>query len=356
MALLVWWAPLVSARLAVESLWVGNQRSKPPAWLQRLHQVLSRDSKPNAAKAVAKRRAAQGEVIYMTFVGAAFVRLTLAAHLLDGARAAQSASMDQDANDMSPFLLVCMASWILAWAPLAYLAANRGRFVFVAWWPILPVWPVLYALQNGPKALDWVIKRWKWILIASVLCFICAGALAAIISSLAAFDAIGNFMDMVISGRMFALLATGWITGWMFLKWIDFRTLRALSVELPAELNAERFLAILGSLRLNSGRAAFLRMVKSKNALTPAHAGAVIALAAAIEGIQADGISHEFERWHAEHKVQKRIALAQWSSEVLDEILALRESLQAAELRASNFPVPAHEHPSPSPGLGIPGT
>ena len=48
---------------------------------------------------------------------------------------------------------LAIAALLSVWTPFALFAARTGEFVSLPWWPLMPVWPVLYIFRNLRKLL-----------------------------------------------------------------------------------------------------------------------------------------------------------------------------------------------------------
>jgi len=76
-------------------------------------------------------------------------------------------------NTHELYLGLILILWVYAsvWAPFAVLAAKYGEFVRVLWWPLLPIWPILYISHNPRNRLREffrALRRRKWMLLAQL--------------------------------------------------------------------------------------------------------------------------------------------------------------------------------------------
>ncbi len=59
------------------------------------------------------------------------------------------------------------------WAPMALLSARTGQFKRLPWWPIMPLWPLLYlvahAKTNVVITLAYLKRRWKILLLVTLI-------------------------------------------------------------------------------------------------------------------------------------------------------------------------------------------
>jgi hypothetical protein len=61
------------------------------------------------------------------------------------------------------YLIFVVATYVYAsmWAPFSVLAAASGEFVFPLWWPLMPVWPLLYLSRKTEARLKELVLMAK---------------------------------------------------------------------------------------------------------------------------------------------------------------------------------------------------
>jgi energy-coupling factor transporter ATP-binding protein EcfA2 len=250
-------------------------------------------------------------------------------------------------------LISAAVVFTISWAPFAQIAAASGQLCEIAWWPLLPLFPILYAIYNPRTiitALGMLLHNWKMI-----------------IGVIVYFAGLMFLTKIAKTFNIYGLHAFPWLLGvvsilsafhFLVLVFRDKRLLRRNANRDSTLWDAQGFAKLLAQFKLDRYRLAWVRWARQnrKIACTPSDEKFISALAINVEKArslrrsqaqtvtlgqrlkrlfqtppgtlpESSGIQ-EFDDWSCELLKKHPLALAQWSAYVLDELWKLDEQMR----------------------------